>query len=386
MLKEQKLYSLQDVTILPAITTPIESRSECQTLGPSIVGGGDNKFLPIIAAPMAAVLDENNYKEFLEAGVNCIIPRTVPLKTRLELCKTVFCAFGFKEIENEILGNPDMNTAIQYNILIDVANGHMDKQLQLGRELRGRFPLVNLMGGNIANPYTYALYCEAGFNYVRVGIGGGSGCLTSTNTGIGYPMASLLDKIRDIKSFIKKDLQMTKIIADGGIGTYSDVIKCLALGADYVMLGKVLAKTTSACGEVNVKYNTRDWGNFSHSLQAWLNEFSGDNKGLNEVLSEIKTLPGFSLTRKYYGMSTKKAQSDIKSANGEKDGCSLKTSEGKFLEVPIEYTLGGWVENMNDYLRSSMSYTGKRTLEEFCSGSVEVQVISGISSSGINGK
>ena len=67
-----------------------------------------------------------------------------------------------------------------------------------------------------------------------------SGCLTSTNTGIHYPMASLISDISDIRPKNYK----CKVVADGGIGTYSEVIKCLALGADYVMAGGIFTKAT----------------------------------------------------------------------------------------------------------------------------------------------
>ena len=141
-------------------------------------------------------------------------------------------------------------------------------------------------------------------------------------------MASLLDEIRKIKG-------KTKIIADGGIGGYSDAIKCLALGADYVMMGKVFTKAA----------------------------LHGEKLG-----SPVS----------YYGMSTKIAQKEM----GNK---RLKTSEGKSMILNKEYTLEGWAENFTDYLRSSMSYTGARCLETF-RDCTTCQVISPNSSYAINNK
>ena len=103
---------------------------------------------------------------------------------------------------------------------------------------------ISLMGGNIANFYSIEYYMLSGFDYVRCGIGGGSGCLTSVHTSIHCPMASLIDDLylyRE-KIFDRTKHVKTKIIADGGIKTYSDVIKCLALGADYVMMGYTFSK------------------------------------------------------------------------------------------------------------------------------------------------
>jgi isopentenyl diphosphate isomerase/L-lactate dehydrogenase-like FMN-dependent dehydrogenase len=141
-------------------------------------------------------------------------------------------------------------------------------------------------------------------------------------------MASLLDGISKIKG-------KTKIVADGGISGYSDAIKCLALGADYVMMGKVFTKAA----------------------------IHGERIG-----SQVS----------YYGMSTKTAQKEM--------GClKLKTSEGKFDVLTKEYTLEGWAENFTDYLRSAMSYTGARDLGTFRTQTT-CQVISPNSSYAINNK
>jgi isopentenyl diphosphate isomerase/L-lactate dehydrogenase-like FMN-dependent dehydrogenase len=207
-------------------------------------------------------------------------------------------------------------------ICLDMANGHMEAQIDLGKELKTKNPGVKIMGGNIANPRTYRYYDAAGFDYVRVSIGSGSGCLSSVQTAIHYPMASLLDEIDKIR---KNFGSQCKVIADGGMTGYSDIIKALALGADYVMAGLIFAK--AATGEEKV----------------------GD---------ELE----------YYGMSTKRAQKEM-------GRTTLKTSEGKFLSITKEYTLSGWAENMDSYLRSAMSYCDSRTLTEFRE-KVEIHIVS----------
>lgn len=158
-----------------------------------------------------------------------------------------------------------------------------------------------------------------------------SGCLTSTNTGVHYPMASLISDISDLRPKNYK----CKVIADGGIGTYSEVVKCLALGADYVMCGGIFTK-------------------------AALDE--------SKLGSDVM----------YYGMSTKLAQREM-------GATKLKTSEGKFETYRKEYTLSGWAENMEDYLKSAMSYCNSKDLHEFREKAV-CQVISPNSSSKINDK
>ena len=331
MINKEILYSLRDISIIPSVISEIKSRSECNPTCFDITGKKEG-YLPLITAPMSCVLDENNYKEYDKLGISIIIPRTVSSKRRIEMMTKYFCAFSIKEVE-DILEFPIPTDDIKYYILIDVANGHMKKQIELGKKLKDKFgSSVVIMGGNIANPETYKEYENAGFNMVRCGIGGGSGCLSSTQTGVHYPLASLLDDIRKIKT-----TSTCKIIADGGISSYSDVIKCLALGADYVMCGRLF------------------------TVAAKKGETIGDSVS-------------------YYGMSTKKAQQQM-----GKKSTELKTSEGREIILKKQYTLEGWVENMHDYLCSAMSYCNSRDLDTF-RNTAECQVISQYSSSLINDK
>ena len=158
-------------------------------------------------------------------------------------------------------------------------------------------------------------------------------CLTSTSTAIHYPYASLISEISEMKYRYHSNC---KIIADGGMQWYSDIIKSLALGADYVMCGKIFAQAAKTPEEV-----------------------------------------GQTLT--YRGMSTKAAQVEMGNTG------TLKTAEGKSMEVKKEYTLSGWTENFDSYLRSAMSYCDSRSLREFREKAI-CQVISPNASSQINDK
>lgn len=345
MLRKETLYSLEDVALIPAKISTVRHRSECNCRTESIEGTLET--LPIIAAPMDSVVDDLNYKEFWRSGLSCIIPRTISLEKRLSLCNRVFCAFGISEIEENFIKHKK-NLENLY-ILIDIANGHLDYQIELGKMLKKIYGnSLKLMGGNIANPETYISYSDAGFDFLRCGIGGGRGCLTGTNVSIYYPAASLLDEISRIKT------KRCKVIADGGIRSYSDVIKCLALGADYVMMGYTLSKCLESSGQL----------------------YDGLNgKPISKEESLEMFEKGYSIKKEYHGMSTKVAQAKILNVDLNTNRHKLKTSEGRIEKVTIEYTLTGWVDNMTSYLKSAMSYTNSFDLEEFKKRSI-CQVIS----------
>ena len=121
---------------------------------------------------------------------------------------------------------------------------------------------------------------------------------------------------------------------------YDDIIKALALGADYVMLGGVLNKTLESCSETMLFKRIP----------------------LDETKSKY-LWDRFPKSRKYFykqfrGMSTKEVQ---KKWGKEK----LTTSEGISKYNKVDYTLSSWVENFSDYLKSSMSYTNSENLENF---------------------
>lgn len=327
MLKEKTLYSLSDITIVPAVLTNIKSRSECNPFRKSILE--IYGYYPLITAPMDFVRIDNIH-EFENVGISIIVPRTVSFEERVRLMENYFCAFSLKECRDII--DSDIVSYTQH-ILIDIANGTMEEEINVGKALKERFGLgLFLMGGNIGNPATYLLYDAAGFDFLRVGIGDGAGCLTSKQLGVSYPYASLISEISELKYRFHSHC---KIIADGGMNSYSDIIKCLALGADYVMCGKLLAQAA----------------------------LEGENIG-DEFI--------------YRGMSTKSAQKDMGSTK-------LKTAEGRTLHLTKQYTLKGWVENFDSYLRSAMSYCDARDLVEFRQKAV-CQVISPNASYKINDK
>ena len=346
MLNKEIKYGLNDISIMPAPYSTINSRSECNVYD-------KNKFLPLFTAPMNTVVDEFNYSLFNDNNIYSILPRTVELSKRKDLCKENWCAFSLVEFKDMITSGEFDDNILRY-VLIDTANGNMISIYEAIKSCKYIYgENVIIMAGNIANPETYELLSEAGANYLRVGVGGGKGCLTSSNTSIHFPMASLIDEC------FKKSLTLKNpayIVADGGIRNYSDIIKCLALGADYVMVGSVFNKMLESAGITTIDDNVID----QYSEEA-LTILKGKRKKLYKV---------------FYGMSTKRAQSEM----GNK---KLKTSEGIERVQEVEYSMSQWGENFEDYLKSAMSYTNSRDLDDFI-GEVETIVISPSAQNAIN--
>lgn len=338
------LYSLKEVTIIPASISEINSRSECKIYKP-------NGKLPLFTAPMSSVVGIKSVFDYSENWINPILPRSVDLDIRLEFIglHDHFAAFSLNEIEENFLNREFIEYITHFKILIDIANGNMKKMFDIVSRLKEKYKQdIIIMAGNIANPETYEQYCNCGIDYCRVGIGGGAGCLTSTNTGIHYPLASLLMECRNIKEKVIEYKEKfnnslstpTQIIADGGIKGYSDIIKALACGADYVMCGSLFAKMEESESPIII-----------------------DN-------SDIKQY------KLFYGMSTPRAQI-------ETGGDGSKITEGKEIKIPVKYTMEHWVSNFKFYLQSAMSYCNAKCLDDFI-GKVEIGIMSESSINSIN--
>ena len=317
-----------DISIVPAIISDISSRSE---INPLLNGN-----LPLFTAPMDTVIDETNIHNFEKNNINICLPRNIKYSDLKN--DNYFYSYGIDEVI-EIFNS---EKTFPKKVLIDVANGHMQKLLDISKSIKDKFGNdVELMVGNIANPQTYKKYCEIGVDWIRVGIGGGSACTTSANAAIHYPMASLIKECRNL-SYSQDN--PTKIIADGGFKNYSDIIKALALGADAVMIGGIFNRCLESCGD-----------NFEL--------IDSEYQKIDLELSKQKFESGVDVYKYYRGMSTKEVQ---RSWNRSE----LKTGEGISKYNKVEATLDGWCENFIDYLKSAMSYTGCRSLEEYC-GEVE---------------
>ena len=344
-------YELESVHIVQSPRSMIAHRSECNPFI-NICG---REVYPVIVSPMGAVTDENNYKVWLDHKFICVVPRTVAFEKRLEICKETFASFSLLEAEKLF----DLPVGPKRYVCIDIAHGTMDRLYQVCQMLRQAFDdTIVIMTGNVANPEAYDWYDNSGIDFMRIGVGTGSRCTTSCNVGVHYPTATLIDEL----SMRKEDiLGRTELIMDGGISNFDDIPKCIALGCLGVMSGSIFAKADEACEPIVYLHpdnlNLADAIPFDeyqeklNKLQDLVDEDPDTYKPAYEKLLKRKPY------RKYYGMSTKLAQKIT-------GGSGKKTSEGIIKPIPVEYPIAKWAENMEDYLRSAMSYAGVCNIEQ----------------------
>lgn len=319
-------FDFNDILICPSIQTSISSREDIDIYYPD----GN---LPIITAPMDTVISSENEHFFTSNRIITCLPRGE--KTKYNGIES----YSLRDIE-KMFNSGELKKHSGY--LIDVANGHINDLENITRIIKNKYgDDIYLMVGNVAHPNTYRILSNAGADSIRVGIGNGAGCLTTQQTGVGYPMASLIQECYQESCALDKP---AKIIADGGMKTYSDIIKALALGADFVMLGSILNRALESCAPCMYESQFRGY-------PAGLNELTHD-----EALAKFNA--GFPIFKNFRGMSTKEVQKKWGKRN-------IKTSEGISEIRKVEYTLSGWTDNFQHYLKSAMSYTDSRSLDQF---------------------
>jgi IMP dehydrogenase len=246
-----------DISLIPTEVSRIKSRTEAST-NCSFLGLKLN--VPVISSPMDSVTGIEMAKELSNLGSLGIVNR---FDSSLDSVLNSKNGKGIKAIS--IALNTDLKTiekiaAKNYLICIDTANANNKEVLRKTEMIKKKFN-VKVIVGNIAHGASLEQLENAGADAVRVGIGSGSVCTTSIQTGIGIGQVSSLLNIL----FARKDKKLKiKIIADGGVKSPGDVAKAIALGADVVMLGRMLSGTRETPGEV-IKYNGQLWKKYRGS-------------------------------------------------------------------------------------------------------------------------
>ena len=219
-------------------------------------------------------------------------------------------------------------------VCIDVANGYSERFLEFVKQFRTLYPHIVIIAGNVVTADQTQELILNGADIVNVGIGPGCVCTTRIKTGVGYPQLSAVIECADAAHGLGGH-----IIADGGCTCPGDVAKAFAGGADFVMLGGMLAGHDEGGGEVITKH-------FANGEATKL-----DNGNFLPHYEEKQFV-------QFYGMSSKAAND--KHFEGLKE---YRASEGRDVLVPYRGELKNTLQDILGGLRSTCTYAGAARLK-----------------------
>lgn len=301
-----------DNVLIKPENSDIESRSQVDL---SVKFGPYDLGLPIISAPMDTVTGESMARALAAFGGIGTIPRG-NISESLRICESfsdddipAVYAVGLKNGFDHAKLLKERGAEI---ILVDVANGGQEGVKRLAVDIKDKLD-VTVMAGNITTYDVAEQYIELGIDIARVGIGGGGLCTTRLKTGAGTPQLSAVFDTTETGIYV---------VADGGIRYPGDAAKALAAGAKMVMVGSVLGGTDESPGPIVIR----------------------DGKKMKEIRGQ--------------------ASGKYMQANGIEPS-EHRTEEGIATYIEYKGPVADIIKDIQGGLRSSLTYVGARTLEEF---------------------
>jgi GMP reductase len=231
-----------------------------------------------------------------------------------------FYSIGSAEADFAKLAKVKKRAAIK-NLCLDVANGYAEKFLDTVKRARDENGDAIIMAGNVVTGDMTEALVLAGADIVKIGIGPGSVCTTRRVTGVGYPQLSAIIECADAAHGLKG-----QVCADGGCTAPGDVAKAYGAGADFVMLGGMLAGHDECAGEIRYEQHNGE-----------------------------KVPVGMT----FYGMSSETAMK--KHAGGV---AAYRAAEGKTVETPYRGAVENTMGEILGGVRSMMTYIGATQLKE----------------------
>lgn len=331
----------------------------------------ENGMLPLMTAPMFSVVNETNYQVFLDNKVQVCLPRKTEVIGYNQ--KGMFLAMSLDDfVNNYITSYIDLQNfsglEFEEKVCIDVANGNMPalhEAIRKAKEIHGNNLVI--MAGNVASVDAFMELAETGCDYIRVGIGGGGGCNTTSNTGVGQKnLAKLISKCK-YQSYFIDDIYNPKIVADGissyinycqkkygyNDNGYAAINTLLYVGADIVMVGKLFVQCLESAGEKAI-------GSIAQPGNLHISDIASIRRQY-EMYNDFERC-----YVKYSGMSTLQEQEKYKD--------DKKPSEGSVQWIPIRWSLPDWLtgndaQDSYPYLmgwvnsiKTVRSYTGNKTI------------------------
>ena len=286
----------------------------------------------------------NELKEFLEKHKNVIVDERDD-ENDLMFLDYVFVSTGIKDGDYEKICKV-LDLGLCKNLCIDIANGYIPKLLDFVKKIRNQYSDLRIMVGNVVTGDMVQDLILAGADVVKCGIGGGANCTTRKETGCGRPQLSAVIECAEAAHAVDG-----MICADGGITCVGDINKAYGAGADFVMVGSLVAGSDEADGDIIEKcYRTNEY--------EWEDANACNN--LNYILPDpIKPIYVNKKFKLAYGMSSKFAQD--KHWNGM---AKYRTSEGIVTLKPYSGPVQDTIDEYLGGLRSCMTYISARRLKD----------------------
>lgn len=332
----KEALTFDDVNIVPGFSD-IDSRDKVD-LSSTIVPNC-TMTLPVIAANMDTIVNENMARTMLNHGAQACLHRFQSIEDTVKMFKNSFS--GYDHLNRPMisigLGQKELERAdALYNVgcfmfVIDVAHGAQLSVVKQARRLReiiesnGRIIVGNFASGKSVADFVNHFDKVDSF---KVGIGPGAACTTRLKTGVGVPQFTA---IQEVSNTLKGMGMSSSVIADGGLKTSGDIAKALGAGASSVMVGSMLAGTDEAPGEVietNCAYKNQD--------------------------------PFIITKHKKYRGSASQESYDAQGKVGKH-----RTAEGESFLVPYKGPVANVLQDIEGGLRSSFTYVGALNLKEF---------------------
>ncbi|WP_286005587.1 IMP dehydrogenase [Campylobacter avium] len=209
-------------------------------------------------------------------------------------------------------------------IVLDSAHGHSKGIINSLKEIKAKYPKLDVIAGNIATAEAAKALCEAGADAIKVGIGPGSICTTRIVSGVGVPQISAISDCA--KEALKYKV---KVIADGGIKYSGDIAKAIAAGANSVMIGSLLAGTDESPGEI-FSYQGRQYKSYRGMGSLAAMQKGSSDRYFQQGMAQDKLVP---------------------------EGIEARVPYTGSIKDVIHQLLGG--------LRSSMGYVGAKDIKSF---------------------
>lgn len=322
-IETQVLLDYSDVLIRPKRST-LTSRKEIDLTRTYSFKSKDQEWtgIPIASANMDTTGTFEIAEEFEKAGMLTCLHKHYDIEELYDFFFTPreYTAYSMGITDGDVHKWNTLRSKLPVGnikfVCIDVANGYTERFIEFVRRFKDDNPNIILIAGNVVTADITEQLILAGADVIKVGIGPGSVCTTRIQTGVGYPQLSAVIECADAAHGLGG-----YIMADGGCTTPGDVAKAFGAGADFVMLGGMLAGHEESAGETIVKD-----GN---------------------------------MYKAFYGMSSKKANDEY--AGGLS---TYKAAEGREVLIPFRGPIANTIQEILGGIRSTCTYVGAAKLKD----------------------